>query len=674
MNRIGIFLAIFSLSMLSSCMLKEPGSPRWQVELNVPIADRQYSLSEIIADSTELDSIGQWVSGSGDSLVINFADSIQKMEITDELVFNGMNDNVQAFVGVRTLDSPGENSTEFQMENLNSLAGQTVTIPAFEFSQPAQTLASFDEYDWMYLAWGDVTITITNNTQVPLDTLDILVSNVNPFGTIVLNAVMEEMLYPGSSWTQIYPLPTEVEIDNELNVSINGHSPGESEPFLVHNDNHLLVKVEFTDLGARSAKAHIPNQTFDEDSIYSFQSEDSVSNTNIEEGRLSYTIRNGTGVINTVLFRLPDFYLDGQPFEYRDTLYQNQEVTVTDFSLNGYQYAREGMDNLTRGQLWVEILDSNYPPYPDPGSFVCIHQDSSVTAEFEISQLVFSQFEGYLANTELEVVVETTTFEDIPGGLNSLNAESALLFLQLWNYIGSEIEVDLTLNAYKGGNSAAIFNVPTIVLPAANAAEPGYYNEYISGLEEIINLLPDSIVHVGETRISGYVSLEMGQWVEGFYNIYTPFNFAIGQSTLEPETSTIDEGFDSQLDDAILTLRLENHIPLSGQAYILASFDSSEFGNPNSTKVDTFFQGPLVIPQLDAEGYVIESYYNETETHLNSEQIAMFAEANGDKPLYIKTFIVINSTNGEIVRARSTDYITVGAWTHLLLDINTGNE
>ncbi len=670
MSRSSFFLLFGMVFLFSSCTLKEPGSPKWQVELNIPIADRVYSLSEIIDDSTLADSSGEWISCSGDTLFLNFSDSLDRVEITDELQFDGMTDIVEAEVGVRRLNSPGSETTEFQMENINSLAGQTVTIPEFNFSIHPQELDEYDEYDWVYLDWGDATLTVTNYTQVPFDTLCITIYNVSPPYALLLSVTIEELIYPDSSWTQSYPLPIGVEIDNEVIVRISGHSPGEPELIEIHDNNHILVEVEISDLGVRSARAHIPAQTFTEDSIYSFESEDSVRRAIIDQGTLSYTIRNGTDVITGVTFRLPDFSVNGQPFEYNDTLLQNEVITVVGSSLSGFEYYRENMDNLVRGELLIDILDTDYLPYPNPGSFVIIHQDSTVTAEFEVSQLTFSHLEGYLENTVLEIDPESIVIEGIPGGLDSLNAEAANIQLQMTNVIGGAIDVDLTLDAYKDGNLATSFIVPTVQIPSGNLANPGLLDVTISGLEEIINVLPDSIIHKGEGRISGCVDLEKGQWIEGRYHIFSPFHLAIGGSSLEPEIQTIDDGFDNQLDHVNITLQLVNHVPFSGEALIRASYDSTEFDNPTSTEVDTFFQVPLPPPELDIEGYVAEPGMVEIECFLNSDQIEMFAEADENRPLYIETYVVINSTNGEIVKARSTDHITVGAWAHLILDVD----
>ncbi|TKJ41871.1 hypothetical protein CEE37_04695 [candidate division LCP-89 bacterium B3_LCP] len=672
MNKILTFLLLSALITTHGCSLKEPGTPKWEVEFTVPLADRVYGLAEIIDDSTVIDSSGNWVSNIGDTLYLNFGGDLDTVKVEDNLQSEGIDDVLKAYLGIRTVDSPGADSVSFQPDQL--VPGYTI-IPPFTIDSTQQDLDPFDEYDWAYLSWGTVTITVRNDLAVPIDILNIVV--LNSYGdnnTVIVSLQVTELLNPSDVY--ISPpmnLPNGPEdiIDNDMSVYISGHSPGSPvNPVTIGIDDAIWVTVELSELGVKSARAHIPVQTFSSDSLYTLEEEDSIRTAQIMEGSVNCTISNNTPVITIATFTLPDFTLNDIPFTYIDTIQALSSITITDFPLEGYEFYRPEQDNLVYGEIVVDIIDTNDPIYPQAPAYVVIDSNQTVEAAFEVSDLVFNHFEGWLSNTVIDIEPQSIAIEDIPGGLDSLDAATANVDLHIINVINGNISVDLVFNAYKGGYIESSFSVPTIQIPAGSEGNPSISDVTVTGLETIVNILPDSIITTGTTTITGQVDIEDTQWTTGDYHMYSPFSLAIGESSLEPEITSIEDGFDDFLNEVHLTLHLENHVPLSGEAIIRASYDSTEFDNPYSTEVDTFFQVVLPQPTLGISGFVSESGLSDVACFLDDNQIAMFAGATEDHPLFVETLVIINSTNGQTVQALSSDYITVGAHATILVDIN----
>lgn len=672
MNRSTIYPLLALTLLICGCSLEEPGTPKWEVELNVPIADRVYSLSEIIDDSLEVNTTSNWISSIGDTLYLNFSDSLESVNIGDELQSDGLSDSVETYVGVRTVDSPGSDTASFQPAELEPFWGLTTPVPPFDIAPVIDTLDAFAEYDWIYDAWGDVILTVTNDLAVPLDHLNIQVRN-GPNATypdlLIVELDTYVLIQPDESIVDTLPLPTgdTDEIDNEMVVFLLGHSPGSGLPVTVLEEDRIYVDVAITDIGARSARAHIPVQTFSDTTFHALEDDDSVRTALIKAGTVSYSVRNGTSLINTITFELPDFTQNGVPFTDQFELGPNQTYSTSGYSLVGYQYERPQQDNLVEAIVIADILDTDDPRYPS--NMVIVDEDSSVSTDLVVSQLSFSHLEGILSNTVLDIDQPAQVLEDPPDNLDSLTVETAELEFQLVNRIGSTIDLDLTLIAYKDGSETSV-TVPTIQIPAGSEADPCTLNTIIGGMEALFNVMPDSILPTGQARISGPVDIYDTQWIEGEYRIYSPFYFSIGESTLDPEISTLDDGFDNFLNHVALTVSLENHVPLIGEVLILASYDSTEFSNPSSTEVDTFFQVELPQATLDATGYVDVSGLSTAQCDLDSAQIEMFAGASEEEPLFIETLVIIYSTNGQIIRARTSDYLTVGAVAHLIIDMD----
>ncbi|NQS97995.1 MAG: hypothetical protein HQ591_06040 [candidate division Zixibacteria bacterium] len=673
-------LLIFPLMMIliiGGCSLKEPGTPRWQVEMTIPIADRVYSLEDIIDDSTEVDSSGNWVSQNGDTLIFNFADSIDVITIENELKYDAFDETIETYVGLRTVNPPGMQTAFYLLTDLapelQPFVGQTVPVPQFNFDAPAQEII-YPEYDWVIVASGDVTVTVTNNLPVPLENISIDVYGSSP-NILVVHVDIPGPLAPGESESQEdWALPTGQEIDNVMEIYVSGSSPGSAAPVLIGEDDNIRVDVEISELEVESARAHIPTQDFDEDTTFSLLETDTLITAVIKQGYLDYSITNNTELINTVHFTLPDFTHNGEPFTQEFTIDPNDTHSITGFNLSDYQFSRPQGDNQIQALVEVNILDTADPLYNLPDDFVEINQYQMVSTEFNVSSLYFSYFEGFLDTVELDIEQDPLELEDIPEGLDNLNLDYANVDIRLTNTIGVQINANLTLKAFKDDILMETLNIPPLQIPAGDTTNPGVLDTTITGIEALINVIPDLIQIEGVAYIAGEVAVGEWQWIAGEFLIYTPFALQIGESTLEPEIAEIDQGFDNMLNQVDLTLNLISHMPLSGEAFILASYDSADFENIAGSQVDTFIYVALPTAVVGDDGYVISPGESTVEQTLNLDQLEMFAGADEDSILYIKTFITILSTEGEIVRMKPTDYISVGASAHVVVDADFDDE
>ena len=671
-----LILPLMMILIIGGCSLKEPGTPRWQVEMTIPIAERVYSLEDIIDESTEVDSSGNWISQNGDTLIFNFADSIDVITIENELKYDAFDETIETYVGIRTVNPPGMQTAFYLLTDLapelQPFVGQTVPVLEFNFDAPAQELI-YPEYDWVMVDSGEVTVTVTNNLPVPLENITIDVYGSSP-NILVVHVDIPGPLAPGESESQDWTLPTSQEIDNVMEIYVSGSSPGSTAPVLIGEDDNIQVDVEISELEVESARAHIPTQNFDEDTTFSLLETDTLITAVIKQGYLDYSVTNNTELINTVHFTLPDLTHNGEPFTQEFTIDPGGAHSVTSFNLTDYQFSRPQGDNQIQALVEVNILDTADPQYNLPDDFVEIDQYQIVSTEFSVSSLYFSYFEGFLDTVELDIEQDPLELEDIPDGLDNLNLDYANVDIRLTNTISVQINADLTLKAFKDDNLIETLNIPPLQIPAGDTTNPGVLDTTITGVEALINVIPDLIQIEGNAYIAGEVAVGEWQWIGGEFLIYTPFTLQIGESTLEPEIAEIDQGFDNMLNLVDLTLNLISHMPLSGEAFILASYDSADFENIAGSQVDTFIYVALPAAVVGDDGYVVSPGVSTVEQTLDLDQLEMFAGADEDSILYIKTFITIHSTEGEIVRMKPTDYISVGASAHVVVDADFDDE
>jgi hypothetical protein len=305
---------------------------------------------------------------------------------------------------------------------------------------------------------------------------------------------------------------------------------------------------------------------------------------------------------------------------------------------------------------------------------VVFDSNDLVRTTFHVSPLHFSLFDGILDSMQIDINQPAEVLESMPDGMESMQVASAVASLHLINTIAMPVEFHLTLQGYKNGVVAASLTVPMIILPAGQESVPGTLDQEVPGLEGIINVLPDSIKTIGYALISGSGTLLDEQYISGYFHIQSPFAFTVNETTLQPQVSTMDEGLQDDLHQVDLHLDLINAVPISGEALILASFDSSHFNISTSDDVDTLIRVPLPAAVLNSQGYVTAPGIGSVVQTLDSQDLALFRSASPEHKLFVQTTVLIHSTEGDTVRFLATDHITVGAAAHLIVDVNTDNH
>jgi hypothetical protein len=669
MRRPALFPILVCLFLIAGCSLEPPGTPRWQVEVTIPIADRVYPFAEIVGNPEENDSLGNWISTDQGLLIFNLADSIDPQSAEDQLCYDAFDRTVRTYVGVRTVDSPGVRYTQYSVAEVAPQlpVEQTLLIPPFIFELPYHDLSPYDEYEWAYLDWGNALVTITNNLPTPV--YDIVIKVFDPSsGLLLLIHEVPDTLQPGGSVNFTSGLPVGEEITNSFRVQISGASPGSSEPVLVSAGANIRFGLTLSPLGVTAAHAHLSEQEFDEDTAYVIEESNIVYQATIRAGYFYYDVENHSELINQVTLTLPDFTRDGQPLQQEFTLQPHQTLSVDPVNLQGYQLNCPDKDNRIRVLVSSNILDTAHPLYQSADSMITFDQYHYIQTEIHVSDLLFSEFAGNLSAVEIAIEQDPQILTDIPQGLEAVTVETADMDLRLWNSTNMPMDVCLRFEAYKNGVPAAVRELPPLSVPPATELNPGELDTTIGGMEDLVNVIPDSILTLGKAIINGEGSITEDQFVSGYYAIYSPFAFALEETKLEPQLSVLSGGYGDPLAQVDLTLDLESHVPLSGEAMLLASYDSTQFGAGGAA--DTLLRASLPQAQVSGDGFVAAPGYSTETRTLDESDLALFSEATPERPLYIQTQIILYSTGGEIVRLRTSDHVTVGAAAHLVLDVN----
>ncbi|MBC8204142.1 MAG: hypothetical protein H8E87_01380, partial [FCB group bacterium] len=667
-----LFTAIFILLIIAAgCSFKEPGAPKWQVETTIPIAERVYSFSDMVSDSAEvaeMDSTGAWVSAEDDTLIFNFGEIIEPVVNDDSLIIEPIEEGFNHYVGVRQVDAPGAEFTIFPLQEINPLLmpGDYEITDEYPIDSLRKDLPPYPEFQWAVLESGQMDITVSNNLPLPLIDLTITIVNNNLYTSQVSQCVFTDTIEVGGNRSVTADLVVNQEIENQLAVIIEGKTGVSGGIITVDPVNdHVYVTVDILPLFVKSALAEIPAQTFEMDTMLSLESDDDIITAVMNTAFMDFIVNNYTELYSSVTFTIDNLLdLQGAPFIDTFDLPPSGSYQPEDFNLYGYTISPIDNTNELAVHVSSEIYSTEDTLKYPAGSMVTVNENQFVEFNYTLfnpertdSIISFSSFTAVL-DTSIEYIdPDTTELAGIPGGLDSVTVEQAFLDLTLTSTIGIDIPLNMTLYSYKRGviKDSLAFEV---LVPAGSKSTPVTSMFSVPGAEVLINVMPEKIESRGFYRIFGLVTLTEDNYnntaVYGSYILHSPFALSTKNTYFEPELEKIDEGFDSIIHRISLTLYIDNHIPLAGEAVITAANDTALFNIANSPEVIELFRAAITAAPIDTNGFATASAYIEAEQILTNDQIILFEQAGGN-PLYLQTKIFLFSTEELVVRGKPTD-------------------
>lgn len=696
MRRILLLIPLLVIIILVGCQVKEPGSPRWETEVTVPIAGKIYSMSDLIADSTDpefYDSIGTWFSASGDTMFVNYGDSIERVVNDDSLAADSAYSLRSVLMGPLVLEAPGSGTAIYLVEELNNsfVPGIYDSIPEFSADSIYKELPAYETFEWMELIarydytgvlaedTNEVTINITNNCPFPYDLISIELWGNEP-NILIYEHIFDEFLASEDSISYTDTLVTGQVIDNEMYLLVSGHSPGLNQPTEITEDNNISFDVNLSPMTVFEAVAEVPAQPYDSLWVFDVESEDTIITATFKEAYMDYQITDLTGIYNDVTFSMPGMTdSNGVAFDTTFELPPYGVFYAEMIPISGYTFT--ATNNAIDVYVDAFIKDSRNTQYYD-SSLVHITATSGIDVTVHIynpyyddHSFTFKSFEAILEQRIQEIEPTSQEIEDIPDGLDSIDVAIATLDVTLYSTLGADVPVNIEIRAYrKDILKETLFK--TFTLAAGGFENPVMTKVSFPDAEQIFNVVPDKIEVAGDFIIEGYVSMSEEDfndaYVEGSYIFYSPMSLITGLTNMQAKVDTFTSGFDNIILEANLDLNIESHVPLDGIVSLLGSYNLDAFDDSTSTEVDTLFKD-VELPQAvlnETTGYVVESGFITQQRTLVESQFELFANASEEHPFYTKLYITTYPTEGKVVNFHPNDYIIVGSLGHFLLDID----
>jgi len=663
-----VFLLFIVSFVFQSCNIKQPTAPSWDVTFNLPIANKSYTLSDIIQKKSSL--IRNYTSGiNKDILYYSNVKAINDINIKNQLKVDGTSQSVLNTLGLISIkDDAVSTLLGYSWLNPSFQAGNPATVPNAANLQINNTDFSLaNQFTSITINSGSLDISINNNFPYPVNLTinSLLIINKND-GRIVYQSTPNITIpYLTTMALATYQFPANTFVENNLqfigNVSISGNNTVITLP-----SYSIKLTAKFSNLKLTQAVAKIPEQdvllngnfTFDDSAVQPTK----ISKLVIDKGTLNGSVTNNSNIDAQAVITLNNFYTPGNSILTKTLLIpHNQTVSVfTNLSLQGYSISNSVPTNIISYSVSVKTIETANP--------TSVLSTDSFSGLFNIGTIYLQQITGQLKPTSVNPTLTSVAFDvkDLQNKVQfqqiNLNSTKIQLKVHINNILsGTQFKfgIDQNISWIKAKNSTESYSLPlnsatldkTFITQSDSVIS--FNSTTMSTFFKQFTHLPDSIiVYVGGTLNPNYetISITNQNNISGSSNIEIPFNVGIlgGQVTdsVSIDLSQDDRNKIKNLNSIASVIKIKNGIPVAlsfrGKLYDENNKFLMNFP-PKHTDQDTIIN--ISGAKTDNNGNITTKIESTTNISLVSNQTISETTLLSNAK-YLRIYLNINTTNG----------------------------
>jgi hypothetical protein len=664
---------------IANCSFEKPSAPSWDVEVSIPLLNKNYTMKELIEDQDVVfaDSTG----------LLNFEETVELENhyVGDALSVEDIEDSFSKEMGAISIDSPDpkENYGELGeiIDDQGIPDGSTIPVPEFDFVTDEKVMEPFEEFTYVLVEEGVIEVVVSNNLPIILGpplTLQILNST---NGSVVADSTSSKQVLPGQQETFTLDLAGKT-VPNTLSVVMSGHCPGsDGNDVNVDYSSRFEITATINEMTVTEAEASIPAQRVPDEGFEEDFAEitDSlvVHEATIESGNITLQLGSALPVEAWLTYQLPDF-VSGTGSVLTDSLFLAPGVNIepVQIDLAGY-YLRPAVADFGNQKVrfaWAfRTIDTEEDSRP--GEMAIITNTDRMSAEFSLTGLTFASVTGKMGSQEVDV--EESEFEiDIPADLDSIFFETARLELSINNSINFPARILFNIQGENEDGSITNLSVDDVIEPSGSSGETKtsviVLDQQNSDIKDFISILPslirvDGKVRLGDENWIGSVTKD--DFVNGTVNIRAPLSVRLPDQSIDMDTNEMDIDEDVQ-DDIINNLasgafyaEINNALPVGASLEIYFGDDSTTVYNSPVLTIGPLSPNAGVI---DNSGFVDTPTFTEISFNLTEDEIRTFTR----KPLFSGVRVGLQGTDGNFIKLRESDYIQIKAYTKIGVKVN----
>jgi hypothetical protein len=404
-----ILISLFILATLSflltSCNIKEPTAPNWDVALNLPIAKKSYTLYDIIEKKTN--SMQHYTQGTDKDLIFyTQTTQFKNIDMSGKI-------NIEPFSATK---SQNINDIIVKSETMNSdigfawinpaiAAGLALPIPVINNVTITTHLAGVNQFQYIKMKSGFIDFTFSNHFPSPVNiTINGFVLKDSISGSTIIQSSDPIVLAPQQTSTvQSFPIISGVTINNQFSLQFTVSTNGSSGQKIIIPDKSISITATARDLRVTEANAIIPKQNpiQVDGSVFVDQNSSQPSQfqtAKLDGGVMNAVVSNNLNVNIDVTFVMDNLITpQGSAFSYVATIPAKSTINVIqNISIAGYSIISP--DGTPTNKITYHVY-ANVIPTND---YRFITSTDNVSATVDIKNLSVSEFKGRLKPTVVD--------------------------------------------------------------------------------------------------------------------------------------------------------------------------------------------------------------------------------------------------------------------------------
>lgn len=623
-------------------MPSEPVSPKWDVDLSIPIVNRTWTLRDILTRTPQLseDPLG----------VLIYEDTLKPapVGVGDELKVSASPTKAAAAIPAFSISAPPPLTVGVNVPGLTP--GQTLPF-VLPFDQTISTgVPPIAEFVDVTFESGDVTLTVKNNLPVVIQFPDpITLKNFD--NTDALLVMIAGQIQPNETRSSTASLAGR-RWTNALAMDFRLTSPGSATPVAIP-DTAIVTTVQMSNAKATSATARIPQQNIISRADTTFQIDDSTRINSVEfsRGTARIVITNYVDVDVGILLQMNQLRnkATGQPLVINGVLPRRgagiPQPTITGLDFANFEIDAPVATGSASFSLGLTTLSSG-------GDFRTINKGDSVVARFESTDpLYLKSITGILRPTRVgvdrAVQIDFGDFEDTTRFQADFTFDDVVLDVALTNETGFISDANLTLFGSRAGREDSltfqtrivgdgttdvVFNKSNSrIIEFMNSFVPNLPNEFVLRGSVIINPID---VYQNQIFTGVGSSASIADSVRSSIRLSFPLKIGVsggsfsekrrigedepgGPSGVDIDTSVVD-----LINSGSITFRITNGLPLRLELKTAFSdiVDTPLFDLPKASEPALQVSGGAV----DSQGRVTAPALSTIEIKLSKEDIDKF--------------------------------------------------
>ncbi|MBN2090511.1 hypothetical protein JW964_12935 [candidate division KSB1 bacterium] len=577
----------------------------------------------------------------------------------------------------------------------NSLNGQTVPVPPFNFSLGAGKVKSntFPEFVTLTIDSGFVLIGLTNNLGIPLGLpLTLVLKDSNSQTNQTQEIARFDYESPIQNGETIFKLAdlSQKTISNRLYTELIGHSDGTGNEQLTINteEQRLVITLGITELIAKRATARVPRlKLFREDWLKLTDEAHQISMNSARFKKCDLKLKVVSHLTMSTDFNLIFKHIfddQGKPFSTKLRLTSKEIINLEENLAGWYLQADETFGELNpQIQIIAEgITDSS------GSEILTVNFKDSIVVNARLENVEMDFVRGSINRLKVDVdpKVQKVDFEqEIP----QVKFRNTRLQVEINNRIAFPLELNLSFSGRKKSGQTEIYEFRNKVIESArllpNQTEPEEVTTILTlsndeQFDRLVNLIPDEITISGSVLLGQYGKIgqvSRTDYINGKFAFKAPFEYSFNDTTIAfdttyiqikpedweiPAPKNIDHSISAKMTNEITrtTLKavIENKLPVSADIIFRFDTSASKVFSDSLCAIERIVNVKSGI--VGKDGFVEKAVLDSISFTLSEKEFDLFKNSESQpKIVILGVKLAFKGTKGEYYKIMADDYLHI---------------